>query len=251
MWRSDLWPGRTTSLSVFDTAGPVVDGYVLPESPLTAPLEGQAADVPLLAGNVGNEASGLPFLGSLAEYRGFVKETFGELADEAMRLYPARTEEEVRWATSEMLADQVFVWPTWTSARLQARNFKSPAWYFRFLRAPPIPQDADLIEKKRAGAFHCAVVPYAFGNLDAWKWDWTDADRALSASVSEALVRFVKTGNPSDGQEDRDSWPALSPTCDLIKIWDLESKLEAPGSRLAEATAFWDRYYGVQGAITP
>ncbi|KAH6635857.1 Alpha/Beta hydrolase protein [Chaetomium tenue] len=238
-WRSGLWPAARTSVSIFDTASPVVDGYVLPESPLTALLEGRAADVPLLAGNVGNEGSGLPFLASVAEYEEYVSETFGELAAEALQLYPAGNEQEVRQVTSQLLADQVFVWSTWSSARLQAKSktLKSPAWYYKFERAPPIPQDADLAEETRAGAFHCAVVPYAFGNLDAWQWDWTDADRELSKSVSDALVR-----------EWRHLWPALGSEGSLVKIWDTESsRLEAPGSRLTSVTAFWDKYYGIQG----
>lgn len=250
-WRADLWPAARTSLSIFDTACPVVDGYVLPESPLTALLEGRAADVPLLAGNVGDEGSGMPFLGSVAEYEEYVRETFGELAAEALQLYPAGNEEEVRQTTSQLLADQVFVWSTWSSARLQAKTLKSSVWYFKFERAPPIPKNADLVEKTRAGAFHCAVVPYAFGNLDAWEWDWTDADKELSKSVSDALVRFVKTGRPGGDQEDDDTfWPALGSGASLVKIWDAESsRLEAPGPRLTSVTTFWDKYYGIEGQV--
>ncbi|OCK75374.1 alpha/beta-hydrolase [Lepidopterella palustris CBS 459.81] len=249
LWKSDMWPG-STSLSLFDTANPIVDGHVLPESPLSALLSGKAADVPILAGNVGNEATGLPHLGSLADYHAYVNETFREHAKEVLRLYPATTDPEVRTSTSELLADQVFVWPTWTSTRLQARNLKSPAWYYRFLRAPPIPQDSDIFEKKYAGAFHCATVPYAFGNLDAWQWDWTDADRTLSRNILDAWARFVRSGNPNGGQEHADSWPALNSSHKLIKIWDGESRLEAPGSRICEVTAFWDMYYGVKEHVT-
>jgi len=248
-WKSNMWPG-STSLSIFDTSSPVVDGHVLPESPLAALLWGKAADVPLLAGNVGNEASGLPHLGSLADYHAYVNETFREHAEEVLRLYPATTSAEVRTSTSELLADQVFVWPTWTSARLQVRNLKSSAWYYRFLREPPIPPDSNVIEKKYAGAFHGAGVPYAFGSLDVWQWDWTDADRALSRNMSDAWARFVRTGSPNDRQEHADSWPALKSSCDLIKIWDSESRLKTPGSRVCEITAFWDKYYGVKGHIT-
>ncbi|KAF2690139.1 para-nitrobenzyl esterase [Lentithecium fluviatile CBS 122367] len=251
-WKSDLWPG-STSLSVFDTANPIVDGHVLPESPLNALLSDKAADVPMLAGNVGNEASGLPHLGSLADYHIYVNETFGEHAEDVRRLYPATTDQEVRTSTSQLLADQVFVWPTWTSARLQVRKLKSPVWYYKFLRAPPIPPDSNLIERKFAGAFHVAGVPYAFGNLDAWKWDWTDADRALSKNVSNAWARFMRTGRPDDaqsGKEHANSWPALNSSYDLIKIWDDESRLETPGSRVGDVAAFWDRYYGIKDHVT-
>ncbi|KAL8727818.1 MAG: hypothetical protein Q9166_005810 [cf. Caloplaca sp. 2 TL-2023] len=244
-WKSNLWPA-STSLSIFDTASPIVDGHVLPESPLAALLSGKAADVPLLAGNVGNEASGLPHLASLADYHTYVDENFRDHAQVVLALYPATTDAEVQTSTSELLADQVFVWSTWTSARLQFENLKSPTWYYRFLRAPPIPPDSDVIEKGYAGAFHVAGVPYAFGSLDAWQWDWTDADRTLSRNMTDAWARFVRAGNPNGGQEHADAWPALKSSSDLIKIWDSESRLEAPGSRVNEVTAFWDRFYGIK-----
>ncbi|KAK4109805.1 alpha/beta-hydrolase [Canariomyces notabilis] len=256
IWRAALWPAARTSLSLFDTANPIVDGYVLPESPLAALLKGRAADVPLLAGNVGNEASGMPFLASVEDFETYVRETFKDQAEDALRLYPAEADDEgegVRWASSQLLADHVFTWSTWTAARVQSQKFKSPAWYFRFERAPPIPQEADLVEnrKSRARAFHCAVVPYAFGTLDAFKWNWTDADRELSQSISDALARFVRSGRPGDEREDEDNfWPALGSEGSLIKVWNAgSSRLEAPGLRLASLTAFWDRYYGVQGQI--
>lgn len=241
-WNADLWP-YPTSLSVFDTATAIIDGHVLPESPLAALLSGTAADVPLLAGHVGNEASGIPHLGSLAEYLAYVDVTFREQADEVLRLYPATTEDEVRTATSQLLADQCFVWPTWTSARLQCKNLRSSVWYYTFLRAPPIPMDSDVIERKHAGAFHGAGVPYAFGNVDSWQaqWDWNHADKTLSKDVFGAWVQFLQTGSPGDAK----FWPALKSSSALIKIWDIESKLQTPGKRLREITGLWDKYYGL------
>ncbi|KAL4993161.1 Alpha/Beta hydrolase protein [Aspergillus recurvatus] len=244
LWKSDMWPG-STSLSIFDTANPALDGHVLPKSPLEAFLSAQALDVPLLAGNVGSEATGLPHLASLADYRAYAKDNFGELADDALRLYPATTDSEVRTATLDLLADQVFTWPTWTVARLQAQKLESPVWYYRFLREPPIPPDSDVAEREFAGAFHVAGVPYAFGTLDAWQWGWTDADRLLSQAMSSAWVRFIKSGDPNETQGNDEFWPALKPTSERIKIWDAEQRVEARGSRLSEMTAFWDRYYGI------
>ncbi|MDI1492823.1 MAG: hypothetical protein OHK93_004606 [Ramalina farinacea] len=244
-WRSNLWP-VSTSLSIFDTANPIVDGHVLPDSPLAMLQSGEAADVPLLAGNVGNEASGLPHLASLTDYHAYVNENVGEHAQEVFALYPATTDAQVQTSSSELLADQVFAWPTWTTARLQVGKLRSPAWYYRFLRVPPIPQDSIVIEKDYAGAFHGAGVPYAFGSLDAWKWDWTDADRTLSRKMTDAWARFLRVGNPDGGQEHADAWPPLNSTSGLIKIWDIETRLEASGSRVIQVAAFWDKYYGVE-----
>ncbi|CAH0051844.1 unnamed protein product [Clonostachys solani] len=242
-WKSDMWHA-STSLSMFDTSNPIVDGYVLPESPLATLLSGRMSDVPLLAGNSLDEATSLPYLDSLVEYRAYAKETFGEQEEEFLRLYPATTDSEVRSACFNLLADQVFVWPTWSSAELQAIKMSSPAWYYRFARAPPIA--GEVAESKSAGAFHCAGVPYAFGNLNNWKnWDWTDADRALSKSILETWVRFITSGNPNATEMDSPTWPPLSSTGRNIRIWDLEPRIEVLESRFDQMSAFWKAHYGV------
>ncbi|KAI1421925.1 alpha/beta-hydrolase [Xylaria sp. FL1777] len=247
LWKSYLRP-TTTSLSVYDTANPIVDGYVLPHSPLTAFTSGLAADIPLLAGSTADDGTALPRLESLAHYHAFVKDTFGAQADEALRLYPATTDTEVWTSSWKLLAEQVFTWPTLTSARLQAKYMKSPAWYYEFSRAPPIPANSEIVEKKFAGAFHLVGMLYAFGNLETWQWDWSDADRALSRHMMATWVRFVRNGSPKDGQGDTDSWPALSTSRDIVRFWgdDGEARSEPLGQRAREVAAFWDRYYGVE-----
>ena len=252
-WKADIWPG-TSGLSMFDTANPNIDGYVLPESPLSALVSGRAVEVPLLCGNVGNETSGLPYLRSLAEYHDFVKKSFGEgQFEEVLDLYPAKTdtEEEVRKASSQILGDQVFIYPSWSAARFGAMNQKDKSknvWYYMFTRAPPIPADADVIEKERAGAFHVAGIPYGFETLDAWKWDWTDADRVLSKQFSDAWVQFVKTGNPNDGGSN-DSWPTLRSSDGKIKVWDLTPRLEPVKPQISKMTALLDKHYGVASQV--
>jgi para-nitrobenzyl esterase len=245
-WKTALWP-FSTSLSVFDAATPIIDGHVVPESPLSALMAGRSADVPTLAGNVTHEACGLPGLSSLIDYKSYLKDTFGERADEVFDIYPAANDTEVNSASSELLADQCFVWSTWASARLQARNLTSPMWYYRHDRAPPIPSDSEIIEKDGAGAFHVCGSLYAFGNLDARDWDWTEADRELSKDIQQAWVHFIKTGNPNSGNtQGFGSWPALKPDDESVRIWDVESGLEGPDLRLAGITAFWDSWYGLE-----
>ncbi|KAI0536365.1 alpha/beta-hydrolase [Xylaria digitata] len=247
LWKSYLRP-TSTSLSVYDTANPIVDGHVLPEPPITGFTSGRAADIPLLAGSVADDGTALPRLSSLADYQAFVKNTFKEQASEALRLYPAVTDKEVWTSSWKLLAEQVFYWPTWTSARLQSKYMKSPAWYYEFLRAPPIPASSEIVERKFAGAFHLVGMLYAFGNLETWEWDWSDADRSLSRKMMGTWVRFMQTGSPEAGQGVVDPWPALSTSRAIVRIWDNdgELQLESPGQRACDVTAFWDRYYGVE-----
>ncbi|WP_236787616.1 carboxylesterase/lipase family protein [Amycolatopsis sp. GM8] len=236
-WSFALFPGATISLHIFDSGYPVIDGHVLPRDPLSAFLAGEVADVPMIAGNAGNEASGLPYLDTLGAYRDYVGETFGERAAEVLALYPAATDEQARQASWDLIADQVFVWSTWTAARIQSSRLSAPAWYYRFLRRPPIPSDADLVERDFAGAFHGGEVPYVFGTFDAWKWDWTDEDRALSAALMHAWVDFARDGDPG-------AWPALGDGALPVMAWDVEPDV---GDHVPDPArmAFWDRYHGV------
>jgi para-nitrobenzyl esterase len=244
-WEGDLFPG-SLGVSMFDTKYPIVDGHVLPESPWTALLSGMTADVPLLAGNAGNEGSGLMQIRSLSKYLTYVRETFGDHTEEALRVYPARSDAEAWTSSAQLLADQVFTYPMWTAARAQAKRLQSKTWYYQFLRAPPIPKDSDVAEKEYAGAFHAAGTLYMFGNLDAWQWDWTDDDRALSREVMRTAVSFVKSGRPS-WNLDLGSETRTSKNDDVILVYDEKCKgdtTEVP-ERLKQVSAFWDRYYGL------
>ncbi|KAJ2981917.1 hypothetical protein NQ176_g1729 [Zarea fungicola] len=244
-WKSRLWPG-SSSLSIFDTANPIIDGHILPVSPLTAFKSGDAIDVPMLAGNVANEASGLPYLDSLAEYQAFVKTSFPGYEDSVLDLYPAGNDAAANVASLQLLSDQVFLWPMWTAARLQARNLISPVWYYRFLRAPPILDEENVIEAKFAGAFHCVGTEYGFGNLDKRNWNWTDDDRRLSESISSTWVQFMKFGDPNLTQDSSNHWAELRNEDDWIKIWDVNARLEKLGTEAINKILFLDQYYGME-----
>lgn len=246
-WESGLFPGKL-SVSMFDARYPIVDGYVLPVSPLEALLSGGTADVPLLAGNAGNEESGLAQIRSLSNYLEYVHDTFGPLSEKALDVYPATSDAEAWRSSAQLLADQTFTYSVWTTARLQAKNLKSPVWYYQFLRRPPIPDDSDLPEKEHEGAFHCIGTLYTFGNLDMWKWDWTEGDRALSREIRNATVLFLKTGRPTEQDNVWTAGSASNPVPGFL-CWDEDCKArvkEVP-QQLVKASAFWDEYYRLEG----
>lgn len=128
-----------------------------------------------------------------------------------LALYSAATDAEVRASTSKLLANQVFSWPTPTSREFEVTRV------VLFLRAPPVPKGSDVIEKEHAGGFCGAGVSFAFGSLDAWQWDWTNADMELSREMTDACAPFLRAGNLDDGQEYADAWPALKSISGLIK----------------------------------
>lgn len=249
-WTSDLWPG-SSSLSIFDTANPVVDGHVLLESPLTALAAKKFLDVPMLAGVAANESSGLPSLSTLEDYHSHVHAQFPGREEEVLRLYPASNDAEAKLASWELLGDHVFVWSTWTAGRLQARALQEPAFFYKVARSPPIPADSDLLEKKFAGAFHGAGILYAFGTLDSRaSWPWTAEDRSLSKTMQQALLHFMQTGDPVHRKAE--AWPALGPSNgSLIRVWDSISSVTDPGARFSQKMAFWDNYFDMDISEEP
>ena len=239
VWTFDLIPGAQVSLKVFDAAYPVVDGHVLPTAVVSAYADGKTHPVPMLVGNVGNEASGLPYISNLADYESWATEAFGDGATELLRLYPATTDAEAQQASWELLADHVFVSSGWTAARLQ--RHVAPVWHYRFLRKPPIPQDSDIIERAYAGAFHGADVYYAFGTYGARDWPWSDEDRNLSDRMMRSWVSFVRDGDPTAGGAIL--WPLFDPSAPTSRIWDTEDRIDDISRR--DRLAFWDAWNGI------
>ncbi|KAH7153557.1 para-nitrobenzyl esterase [Dactylonectria macrodidyma] len=240
-WSFDQFPQAKLSLHVFDTSYPIVDGYVLKETPLQAFLSCTIIDVPMLASNTGNEASGLPYIQTLTEYTTYIATTFPDHAEELLSLYPAENDEQVRFASWDFIQDQIFVWSTWSSARLQAQRLSSPAWYYRFLHAPPTPKDS--AEGEYVGAFHAADVLYAFGNLGMRDWDWKTVDWDLSTKMKQVWLSFVRTGRP----DTEEAWPVLGSNLKAT-TWDKHPMVVTSGPAL-NRMAFWDRLYGVELAI--
>ena len=243
-WQFKIFPGARVSTHVFDGGYPVIDGHVLPRSPLDTYLRGEQLDIPLLVGNVSNESCPLPYLTTVDDYRRFLTEEFGSFADEAFTLYPGHTDAEVEVISGIMDADRTFVTSSRTAARMQSSTGSAPVWHYWFDRAPVIPQDRGYIEAGNAGAFHLCEVPYIFQTLDGQgreNWPWSAGDRALSRQISTAWGNFARTGNPNG--EGAPEWPIFHPATPSTLVWDLEPYVADPLNH--ERMEFFDRFNAV------
>ena len=176
---------------------PNVDGWVLPQEIRTIFANGNQNNVPVIVGSNANEMASLIPASSLPKTMEALSErvngSYGDLAPEFHKAYPATTEAEIGAAYLDSYTDSVFTLGMRTWAR-QTSAAKSNAYHYYFTHVPPIPNSEYL------GAFHAAEIPYVFNNLhlslrlppDQFK----PADQALATIMSDYWVAFAKTGTP-------------------------------------------------------
>jgi para-nitrobenzyl esterase len=183
-----------------------VDGKVLPRQLVDAFDAGQQAAVPLLAGFNSGEIRSLRVLAppppaSAEIYETTIRDRYGDLADEVLRLYPSTNLEESVLATTR---DAMY---GWTAERLADKQTKLgvPAYLYEFDHGYPEAEAAKL------HAFHASELPYVFGTLDRTPPYWpkipqTAEERALSDAMVSYWATFAATGKPVAANAP--NWPA-------------------------------------------
>lgn len=221
--------------------GPVVDGAVMPSPVDETIAAGETAGIPVIVGNVRDEMSvfglmdpSLPTLdraGLLARAEAL---TAGR-GREAVELY--RAERSARnldnspptlWTA--MLTDHDFFTPAMRFAALQSDH--APSFAYLFAWPSPIAGGA-------FGSIHGVDLPFFWGlrndpGMAPLIGDLTAAE-PLSALTQDALLAFMRTGDPATGAL---AWPRSEPPRRATMIFDRESRVEdAP--REAERR-FWE-----------
>jgi len=170
-----------------------VDGYMLPASVREVVAQGKHNDVPVLTGaNLGELGgiSGPQAAATLTSFTERARRTYGPMADEYLKLYPAATDEQAAKAQVESSRDQSLV-SLYLWARERAKTSKTPAYIYLWDHTLPGP-DAD-----RYGAFHTSEVPYVLNTLYASDRPFTDKDRAIAEMMSSYWANFATSGNPN------------------------------------------------------
>jgi para-nitrobenzyl esterase len=190
---------------------PTIDGYFLPRSPEAIYQAGEQAHIPLLVGSNSQEGYYTALLDdkapTLANYRAAMKKQFGAHAAEALKLYPATNEAEVKASATAYEGDQFIAFATWRWMNVHRQTGQAPVYYYYFVQPRPAKRDGSA--GPDAGAVHSGEIEYALGNLAGnTVFAWTDADHRVSDLMQGYWANFIKTGNPNGAG--LPEWPATA-----------------------------------------
>ena len=190
--------------------GPIVDGWVIPDDPMTLFDKGQVNAVPLLVGANANEGS-LFTLGSALpsgseDYRDRLEKSFGKQAAATIsELYPPS---DLRRAVSDLMGDYLFVAPCRYVARAM-QPLNKAVYVYHFAHPTPGPMG------KMLGAHHGAEIAYALDNLQLAPHHST-VDDSIRDALAGYWVQFAATGNPN--RQGLPDWPAYDAASDRFVL---------------------------------
>lgn len=227
---------------------PVIDGEILPKTPLAAAQDAEMNPVPLIVGSNLDEMRILdaidPSLRELDE-RGLRERLELQLraspaggpraAQSALEVYSrARADRGLTQAAELWCAiesDRLFHSPTARVAELHSK--RQPQTYAYLFRWGPRASGSQL------GAFHGVEVPFVFGTLEDHSLRElvrkSHETTSLARSVQDAWLAFARTGDPSHAG--LGGWPTYAPPRRATMILDEPPEVqEAP---LEDTRRFW------------
>jgi para-nitrobenzyl esterase len=177
----------------------IVDGWVLPDQPLAMFARGQEADVPVMVGSTEREMANLlnPSVQSLSAdaYRSWIKDFFGPLADEGLRVYPAPGTGDASAEFIRAQSDLYFTAPArWLAQSMRTKKSKAYLYHSIFVFDSP--------GGARWGAFHGSDLTLLFDTPGVPR---NQSGDALARAMRQYWTQFAKTGDPNvTGQP---KWP--------------------------------------------
>lgn len=200
---------KTTPLSI----APIVDGWVIPDSPNDLFAADKAAPVPLIIGNTRDEMAlfltQTPLPKQVDEYQEVLNKNFGELGQTMMELYPASDAKSIRSSIIELLGDVVFASQARFIARSHSRNGHAT---YRYLFS----RGSNQFPLSLLGAHHACEIPFVFGNPA----NPSDSDKKMVEVVQGFWSNFARTGDPNGAG--LPTWPQTNLASDLLVDFEKE-----------------------------
>lgn len=196
-----------------------IDGHVLPRQLTEIFDAGEQAPVPIIAGFNSGEIRSLRILSppppaSAEVYEKTIRERYGDLADEFLRLYPSSDMQESIWATTR---DALY---GWTAEKLVMRQtaLGQPSFLYLWDHGYPAADEMGL------HAFHASELPYIFGTFDLVPPLWpkipdTPRENRLSKAMIGYWTSFARKGQPV--AENEPDWPAYGSTQSYMDFGDV------------------------------
>jgi para-nitrobenzyl esterase len=145
---------------------------------------------------------------------------YGANADEFWKLYGVSSDAEISAMARKVARESSIANASRNCGVLQARYNTSKVYIDMFNRKQPYAPGVEIADQDVAtvGAYHNGDIIYWFENLDVFNKirhtrDWPAWDRTLANEMSDALIAFSKTGNPSTPEL---KWPAWSESDDVF-----------------------------------
>jgi para-nitrobenzyl esterase len=213
---------------------PVIDGYVLPSAIGEVFAEKKQNDVPTLTGSNKDEGGASPHPDvTLEQYRKLAAVRYEESAEEFLKLYPAKTNEEAAIAQNNAANDASRV-STYLWAVERKKTAGTNAWTYFWDHALPGP------DAGKYGAFHTSEVPYVLGALSMSDRPFTADDHHIADMMSSFWANFIAKGDPNG--EGLAKWPAVSEKTSLtMELGDKTAAIPVAGSDAR--LKFWETYY--------
>lgn len=171
-----------------------VDGYALTETPYESYKRGEHNEEALLHGYNSEESAPFILFGgaNLKNYEQKVRGYFKEFADDVLKLYAPKTDDEAASMWARIYGAVFFDYPHFCLSRLAKEN-GIPTYEYYFSK-----------QNGRLSAWHSGELIYFYGNVAKPSQLFTEADYALSETMMDYLVNFMKTGDPNG--EDLPVW---------------------------------------------
>jgi para-nitrobenzyl esterase len=214
---------------------PIVDGWVLRDQPMKLTTSaGSDNDVPVITGFQANDfrmnGGGPPM--TAVRFQEQAHTSYGPMADEFLKLYPAGSDEQARQSEAASAHDRsrsgMYLW-----ASKRAATHKSPVYIYYFDRAIPWPAHPEF------GAFHSGELPYTFGNLKILDRPWEPVDQKIAGMMMAYWKNMTTVGNPNTTSVPR--WDPVDPSKkSVMRLGAMSGPIPPADDARFD---FWKRYF--------